>query len=236
MPAGIDNNKVNALHVGHKVARDVHGSAAVLTNSFGGVDQGVDNNIVHKVDIRFLLTDLAVNASGWKIRVVATYSDKTIEFTDTSAYSVGYLGSIVSGTGIITRGQIDFGDVIAGNSQTRSNLNTGEYRANNTSNITLSAGTLFTGDTALAFAATDGSPGVGEVSLACGPIGGTPQYLTAANEAKTLLSSVPSLAEENKTLTTNITAAQHECTLHVGTVDTGTYSSQMTVGIGKVTP
>lgn len=235
VPGGIGSDgTVNALHTGHKVGKETHGSASVMTNEFGGVDQG--SNVVHKVDIRFLLTDLAVNASGWKLRIFSTYNDagarETIEFIDSGSYSVGYLGTIKTASN--PRGQVDFGDVIADNSVTKTNLDTADYRANNTSDITLSAGTVFKdGSNLLGFAATNGSPGTDEISLACGAISGTPQYLTAADEAKTLLASVPSLADESKTLATDITADQHECTLYVGEVATGTYTSEMTVGIGK---
>lgn len=232
VPGGIDGSSVNALHnIGHKVGEETHGSASVMTDEFGGVAQG--SNIVHKVDIRFLLTDLAVNASGWELRIVSTFTDAgVIEYIDSGSYSVGYLGTIKTASN--PRGQVDFGDVIADNSVTKTNLDTADYRANNTSDITLSAGTVFKdgGDT-LSFASTNGSPGTAEISLECGAISGTSQYLTAADEAKTLLASVPSLADESKTLSTDITADQHECTLYVGEVATGTYTSEMTVGIGK---
>jgi len=211
-------------------------SAVTSQNTLDSVDKGA--NSVQKIDIKFALSDLAANSSGWKLRVLAEYKDgngvvSQVVSTSNESYTVSYLGTLTT----LARGSVDYGDVIAGNDVTIAPITTGKYRANNTSDINLQADSLFAGPagTTNPTFGTSASPTGNQMSLACNANAETPVFFDTA-EAKPFLFNVPSLLDASTpvvTKTGDIDTDDHECRLYVGDgVEVGTYSNTMTVGVG----
>ena len=183
---------------------------------------------VLSASVSFRLTDAAFNSAGWKVRVVAKYDDAVLELVSERTYTVAYFSSQTS-----SRPVVNYGDILPGGDKEETEIATVNYRANNTSNITLTAeafGTLQFG--------SSGSPAVGEVSLACKPNDADTfdNFFTSGDGlSKVLLAGVVDVKAEGITqATTRITAAAHDCKLFVGDeVATGTYSNTMTIGVGK---
>ena len=205
-----------------------HRSEFSLRSSFDGGDVATDS--VLKAFISFRLTDSSFNSAGWKVRVLAKYTgvgvDPVIlELESTRSYTVAYLGSLTN-----SREAVDYRDVLPGGGVTQVGIQTTNYRANNTSDITLTAtafGELTFGSSAL--------PAADEVSLACKPNAAATfdNFFTAGNLSTVLLSEVQNVRQAQLGGLEQIAADLHDCALHVGTgVATGVYTNDMTVGIG----
>ena len=206
-------------------------STFVVNNTFRG--ETVTGEDVLSASISFRLTDAAFNSAGWKVRVVATYDDATLELVSDRTYTVRYFGSLSS-----TRGVVEYGDVLPGGEKKVEGIATGTYRANNVSDIMLTAEPFtLTGDAnGLAFG-NSATPDVGEVSLACRPnlTAEFDNFFTSGDELSiVLLSGLPDVKSSQITAPSNrITAATHDCKLFVGgEVATGSYSNSMTLSIG----
>ena len=230
----IDADVVQTAENGNPfIAGNIATSLSPLSLSGTGADEVLSGHIL------FRLNQQPLNTDTWKIRVLATYGTGTnavsLELVDEASYTVEYLG--VLQTGPNARPSVNYGEVAQGGTATVEEINTGRYRANNTSDVTLNAG-QFTGpnDTLMTFGDPD-SLAAGEVSLRCkvdetfddffgNGIFGIP--------TKTLLSNVDYDVAGQSQFSDDL--ATHECELKVGTeVNTGSYNNVMTVGIGKAT-
>lgn len=210
-------------------------SVVTIQDTLGGDNKGT--NSVVKVDIKFALSDLAVNSTGWKLRVLAQYKDGAdvteVVAKSSDSYTVSYLGTLTT----TARGNVNYGDVIAGNDVTKSPISTGRYRANNTSDITIKADSKFSGPSGTTDPTfdTDGTPTGNQVSLACNANAETRVFFDNIS-AESFLKDVPSLLNAPSPVTNktgDLDTDDHECTLFVGNgVQVGTYSADMTVGVG----
>ena len=199
-----------------------------LSDSFNGETVATDSVLVGSISFR--LTDSSFNSAGWKVRVLAKYTGEGVdpvilELESTRLYTVAYLGSLTN-----SREAVDYRDVLPGGGVTQVGIQTTNYRANNTSDITLTAtafGELTFGSSAL--------PAADEVSLSCKPNDAETfdNFFTAGNLSTMLLSEVQNVRQAQLGGLEQITADLHDCSLHVGSgVATGVYTNEMTVGIG----
>ena len=220
-----------------------------LTTVFGGENVIAEESDVLKASLSFHLIDAASNSDGWKVRVLATYTedgqdDVILELESERTYTVAYVVNLNN-----PRGQVNYGNVVQGAEVEKTGLNTIQYRANNTSDITLQASRFRdSGGTEVEFG-SDATPTASQVSLGCRPdsasdykpVGASGEYdffdgTFDAELTKTLLSGVPdheTAGLSNYTVNSWVQADAHDCKLVVGAdVAVDTYSNTMTVGVG----
>ena len=189
--------------------------------------------------ILFRMNQMPLAADGWKVRVLATYGTGedavSLELVDDDPYTVAYLGAL--STGDSARPSVNYGDVVQGGTATVEEINTGRYRANNASDITLNAG-LFKGPDDGEMALRDPADlADGELSLRC-KVGATFDDFfgngIGQSLSKTLLSNVPYDVPVGSTFSDPV--ATHDCELKVGAdVAVGSYDNTMTVAIKRTT-
>ena len=208
-----------------------------LVQEFDGENVPEGEGDVFKGLLSFRLTDASSNSNGWKVRVLATYTetgqdDVILELESGRTYTVAYLGSLTD-----TRAPVGYGDIVQGGEKEVTGLSTTKYRANNTSDITLRA-TEFqdSGDSGSLTFGSNATPATSQVSLGCKPSDASEyDFFAGTSEAeltKTLLGNVDDVEAQN-VATQFIEAATHDCKLFVGPdVALDTYDNQMTISIG----
>lgn len=174
-PGEVSSSQILTRADRHLVITDSFTPASTVTtqDDLGTTSKGFSEGNVTKLDFKFALSDLAENSAGWKIRVFAEYKagDNITEVVTTSeeSYTVSFLGTMTeTSRGDDENGNVDFGDIIPGESNSAASTN-GQYRANNTADITLEADTKFFGEGdggAIEFV-DGGSPSGNQVSLGC---------------------------------------------------------------------
>lgn len=195
-----------------------------------GADEVMTGQVWFRLNMQPLSTD------GWKVRVQAKYTeagedDILLELESTQTYKVAYVSELVVGQD--ARQPVDYEDVIQGGVKEETGINTGKYRANAASNVTLQADPFEDSEGNPLTFGDPASLGASEVGLSCEPSSATSytDFFTNSGEdvSKTLLSvpyDVPNGSTFSDTLET------HDCKLSLGSeVSTGSYDNVMTVGM-----
>lgn len=240
----------------HYVAKEdpseaVNSSSLTKIESFGGAENSSGTFLA--MEFAFAPRIMAKSGADWYVRVVATYGDGTMMYlVDDKPYEIEYVSGFSGSSGVRgTNGIVDYGDVIEGQSVTRSEINTGSYFANSSSDISLEVdrfkATIDAAAVTLGLSG-DAAPAAGEVSLACG-FGDPTTFFSAiassasidpdVSKSSQFLAFGLSAQSDTGNVTLNdtvapIAAQKHSCKFVAGTdLAVGTYDNNVTVGITK---
>lgn len=213
-------------------------SAVELTGVFDGVSEGVADDSVYSLGIRFRPSYMAHNTGGWKIRVLATYLDSetsspvTYELVSEQSWGIAYSSALKTNQRG-QDGQVDYGEIFGGAQAVVKGIDTVTYRANNRVDITLNPSVFAAGETTVELGTTGLE--ADKVTFECGPDEDSLVLLSAGEGAK-IFTALPGVSAVGHDARIDRIAPTHDCALSVGSdVPSGDYTNVVTAAVGPST-